>query len=162
MNALDCVGYARLQRNRSRVLAGAPIPSRAKDGTVGRRTERHAIDNDNRIDLLTDCPTCGRSLVDDFADVTVDHDRYEIHAADTIVRLTQTEFSLFWMLYRKRGLTVPKEPLFERLVQLRGKRGKLEPRTVDTRMSILRKKVAPLRMRIETRWGKGVALLRGP
>ena len=122
----------------------------------------HTINKENRIDPLTAWPTCGRPLVDEFADVTVDHDRYEINASDKIVRLTSTEFSLFWMLYRKRGLTVSKEPLFERLMQLRGKkRGRLEPRTVDTRMSILRKKIAPLRMRIETRWGEGVALLRG-
>jgi len=69
--------------------------------------KRNAINNENRIDPPTACPTCGRPLVDDFADVTVDHDRYEIHASDKIVRLTQTEFSLFWMLYRKRRSSLP-------------------------------------------------------
>src|ERR1700692_4703327 len=82
------------------------IPLKANDGTAGRRTERsfaeerqirlgtmrHAINNENRIDPLTACPTCGRSLVDEFADVAVDHDRYEIHAGDKIVRLTKPSF----------------------------------------------------------------------
>lgn len=122
--------------------------------------KRIATDSDSGEEVLTVCPTCGKLLTDEFGDVTVNYDRFEIHAGDEIVRLTSTEFSLFWMLYRKRGLTVPKISLFERLIQLRQKRGDMALRTVDTRMSILRKKIAPLRMRIETRVGEGVALMR--
>ena len=122
--------------------------------------KRIARNSDTGKGVPTVCPTCGKPLTDEFGDVTVNYDRFEIHAGDKIVRLTSTEFSLFWMLYRKRGLTVPKEPLLARLVQLRGGRNDLAPKTLEARLSILRKKIAPLRMRIETRWGEGVALMR--
>lgn len=118
------------------------------------------MDNDNSAEPLTACPMCGKPLADDFSDVTVYYDRFEIHAGDKIVRLTQTEFSLFWILYRKRGLTVPHDALLKRIMQLREKGGELAPKTVTTRMSILRKKIKPLRMGIETRWGVGVSLMR--
>lgn len=100
------------------------------------------------------CPCCGSQIVDDRR-VCID-DAGFIVAGGKIAALTETEYELFSILWRRRPRLITKAALFNSLYREGAARREPEPKIIDVIICNLRAKLKPLGIRIDTIWARGV------
>lgn len=89
-----------------------------------------------RTPSTQDSPSQGDQL--QLGEVNIDFERYEAHLAGTPLHLTTREIEILKLLYRFKGKPVSRHDILDEVWGMESDAG---PRTVDTHVALLRKKI---------------------
>jgi len=108
---------------------------------------------------ISKCPLCGAEIIDD-GSVLVDIEGGLVVAAGHIVRLSASEFEVFHKLWESHPRVVGKDALMAATAELAGLDDR-EIKIIDVFVHKVRRRIAPLGLRISTVWGRGYRIETG-